>query len=157
MRDGPHRASTQLRTGLDVDAEQAVALAAAAVLAYLADLDARLGTVDTLLDDARGLVHLAAASAGDTAPDLVASELSEVARALAAAAPTATGDDPVATDHRAAVTIALRGLDHAFADVRHRLGTVGHSTEELARLLSVMRRVHGIGTALTEGGPPPTG
>jgi uncharacterized membrane protein YccC len=196
----PHRASTQLRAGLAVDAEQAVALAADAVLAYLADqrpdvtppllasrrtrlegsvaahravlrdagrepgsahhladLDARLGTVDTLLDDARGLVHLAAASAGDTAPDLVAFELRTVARALAAAAPSVAGDDPVATDHQAAVTAALRGLDHAFADVRHRLGTVGHSTGELARLLSVMRRVHGIGTALTEGGPPPPG
>lgn len=194
----PHRASTQLRAGLAVDATDATALAGDAVLAYLADpgvdpgadpdplgarctrlegrvaahravlrdagrepgsahhladLDARLRTVDALLDDARGLVHLAAAATGDTAPHLVAGELRGVAAALAAAAPVATAThDPVAPERRSAVADALLALDREFAEVRRRLGTVDHTTEELARLLSVMRRVHGIGTALTAVG-----
>jgi hypothetical protein len=194
----PHRASTQLRAGLAVDAADATALAGDAVLAYLADpgvdpgadpdslgarctrlegrvaahravlrdagrepgsahhladLDARLRTVDALLDDARGLVHLAAAATGDTAPHLVAGELRGVAAALAAAAPVATAThDPVAPERRSAVADALLALDREFAEVRRRLGTVDHTTEELARLLSVMRRVHGIGTALTAVG-----
>jgi uncharacterized membrane protein YccC len=113
---------------------------------HLADLDARLRTVDALLDDARGLVHLAAGASGDTAPRLVEPELRAVAATLAAVAPVVT--DPDAATGRAAVTTALVALDHAFTEVRRRLGTVDHSTEELARLLSVMRRAHGIGTTL---------
>lgn len=125
---------------------------------HLAALERLLVSDEALLDHARALVGLAATSTGDRAPALVADALTRVAAAIDAAVPHAgTGDgaaDALATPDRDDLEAALSGLDTAFADVRRHRGTVEHTTEELARLLSVMRRVHGVGTELVSIADP---
>jgi uncharacterized membrane protein YccC len=116
---------------------------------HLVVLDSQLDAVEALVGEAGALVELAAAATGDLAPTLVGDELGRVAAAIDGAAPVVGSHDAAPAERLAELSGALAGLDLAFAEVRRRLGTVDHSTDELARLLSVMRRVHGVATAIT--------
>ena len=89
----------------------------------------RLAVVESLLAIDETLARTAAAAEGDAATVLVGDELSGVAAALERA-------DQLGP--------ALARLDASFAEVRQRRGTVDYRTDELARLLSVMRQVHNV-------------
>lgn len=95
----------------------------------VSQLEERLAVVETLLGIDDTLVRTAAAAEGDAAMGLVGEELSEVAAVLGRAGQLAP---------------ALARLDSGFAEVRQRRGTVDYRTDELARLLTVMRQVHNV-------------
>lgn len=96
------------------------------VVDQLAD---QLAVVETLLGIDDALSRIAVAARGDVAMVLVGSELSDVAAVLGRAE---------------SLGPALQRLDASFAAVRQRRGTVDYRTEELARLLAVMRQVHNL-------------
>ncbi|MFM8305401.1 MAG: FUSC family protein [Actinomycetota bacterium] len=126
---------------------------------HLSGLEQLLSSDEELLDHARALVGLAMSGADDGAPVLVGDALNRVAEAIDAVVPALAPEDADgAAEMRAAsgpdgLQTALAALDAAFAEVRRHRGTVEHSTEELTRLLSVIRRVHGVGAALASVAP----
>lgn len=167
----PRRAARQLEEALATDEVRAVQVAGQLVRAYvatqppppeltaaLAELTRRVGTHRTTLADAArepgsgqgvvrqlgerldaveallaiddALARVAAAATADEAVTLVADELASVAAVL-------TGGGALGPQ--------LEALDDGFAAVRQRRGTVSFGTEELARLLTVVRLVHNVG------------
>lgn len=89
-----------------------------------------LDAVESLLSIDVTLARVATAATNDEAVTLVTDELASIATVLEAAAPLAP---------------ALDALDAGFAAVRERRGTVTFGTDELARLLTVVRLVHNVG------------
>jgi hypothetical protein len=122
---------------------------------HLASLNEQLYMAEVLLDEARALVGLAAAATGDRAATLVSEDLRRMASAITGAAAFTSGPDDTALKSQAELAAALAALDESFAGVRRRLGTVEHSTEELARLLSVMRCVHGVAAIINRASIAP--
>jgi uncharacterized membrane protein YccC len=102
----------------------------AATVQELADT---LGGIEAMLDIDVTLSRVATAATDDRAPELVAGELTAVATVLG-------GGDTEA----ASLGPALASLDDCFAAVRERRGTVDYGTEELARLLTVIRLTHNV-------------
>jgi hypothetical protein len=97
-------------------------------------------------------VRIAAQAGEDRAHSLVRDELDAAAKALAAAAhsvaaPSETGgrEGSLRSTGR-----ALSDLDSAFAGARGRRATVDYSTDEITRLLAVIRSVHAAGAALSD-------
>ena len=170
----PRRAGRQLVDDLEADREQAVALAAEALASYVAgeapgseeqgrlqalerrvaghgttladagrepgsnqqvaaDLRLQLEAVRSLLEATQALAQAAGAATGDRAPSLVAGELDGVVAALR---------------EGVGLAAAVLSLDAAFAAVRERRGTVDYGTDELTRLLAVLRVVHTIASTL---------
>jgi hypothetical protein len=78
-------------------------------------------------------VLVATVAIDDRAPILVTAELPAVAAAL---------EDGIVP------TPSLVALDACFAAVRERRGTVDYGTEELSRLLTVMRLAHNVSSTL---------
>lgn len=96
-------------------------------------LEERLSVVETVLDIDDALARTASAGVGDGAAAIVGVQLAAVAEALRDGEPLGP---------------ALAVLDDGFAAVRQRKGTVDYGTEELARLLTVIRQVHNVDAAL---------
>jgi hypothetical protein len=112
------------------------------------------GAADALVDDVGLLVRLALEAANDRAPSLVRSEVQNAAETLAQAARAvrASPDDVGFRESLVRVTRALSAVDAAFSVARERRATAELSTEELARLLSVIRALHGATLVLSRFG-----
>jgi uncharacterized membrane protein YccC len=100
--------------------------------------------VGALVEPVGALVAVVAEADNDTAPSLVGGELQQVADTFADAARALAGggnpDTREGTLQR--LSDALAALDAAFAAARERRATVEFSTEQVARLLSVVRALH---------------
>jgi uncharacterized membrane protein YgaE (UPF0421/DUF939 family) len=112
-------------------------------------LEGDVATARALVEQVESVVRVVAQPVTDQAPSLIGSELEHVAETFADAA-SAVASDSDAPKHRIlALDAALADVDAAFAAARERRGTVNFSTEELARLLSIIRCLHGAASALS--------
>ena len=115
-------------------------------------LTRRVEAVRALVDEVGSVVGAAIQAGDDTAYALVATELEAAARSLADAAhavasPSQDGEPEGSLQ---GADGALSDLDRAFAGVRDRRATVDYRTDDVTRLLSVMRSVHAAGSALRD-------
>ncbi|HEY6397564.1 MAG TPA: FUSC family protein [Solirubrobacteraceae bacterium] len=115
-------------------------------------LQSQVAAVGGLVDQVGLLVRISLQASEDRAHSLVRDELEAVSRALADTARSVAGssEDGGLEDQLRRTTRALSGLDGAFADARARRATVDYTTDEITRLLSVIRCVHVSGAALSE-------
>lgn len=118
----------------------------------LQQLQRHVAAVGELVDQVGSLVRIAAQADEDRVQSLVRDELEAAAEALADAAHSVAArsenDGPEGGLRRA--SRALSDLDGAFADARGRRATVDYSTDEITRLLSVIRSAHTAGVALSD-------
>jgi uncharacterized membrane protein YccC len=107
--------------------------------------------VEAVVEDVGALVAAVHESDDDSAPALFRAELQHVAEAFAeASAALAASSSPGAAEPSVLrLKRALSDLDATFAADRERRATVEFSTGELARLLSVIRALHGAASALS--------
>ncbi len=113
-------------------------------------LQERVAVVESLVGQVHQLVQVVAESNHDHAPALVGTQLRDVADELAAAT-RQLGSKPERFE-RHGLDRALTELDAAFAGARERRATASAPTDELMRLLSVMRSLHASGSALARLG-----
>ena len=109
-----------------------------------------VAAVDSLVDEVGTLVKLVAGAPDHQAPPLLSAELTTVGEAFDQAARTIAteADHDRSPAELKQLTDALASLDAGFADARERRATVRVPTEELTRLMSVIRTVHGASAAL---------
>jgi hypothetical protein len=109
-----------------------------------------LAIAAAVVDDIHTLVVLAREGHRDRAPQLVGDELQAAGEAFAGAAraiaASADGDDLDARIEH--LTVSIWSVQAAFALARERRATAECSTEELARLMSVMHTLHKAASAL---------
>jgi uncharacterized membrane protein YccC len=109
-----------------------------------------LAIAAAVVDDIHTLVVLAREGHRDRAPQLVGDELQAAGEAFAGAAraiaASADGDDLDARIEH--LTVSIWSVQAAFALARERRATAEFSTEELARLMSVMHTLHKAASAL---------
>jgi hypothetical protein len=106
---------------------------------------------DAFVGQVRELVGLTSEGDGDRAPALVCAELQSAGEAFASAAHAIA--KPADRDECHAkldqLTNSLSAVDAAFAQARRRRATVEFSTEELTRLMAVIRISHSAASALS--------
>jgi uncharacterized membrane protein YccC len=107
--------------------------------ARLVALQQRVTAVESFIGHVRGLVQVVEESDDDRVASLVVAELRDVAYGLAEATAALTSTDRL--DLRR-LGRALSALDAAFAGARARRATTTYASDELMRLLSVMRLLH---------------
>jgi uncharacterized membrane protein YgaE (UPF0421/DUF939 family) len=110
-------------------------------------LEQRVTAVESFIGHVGSLVEAVGEADDDPAPALVREELRAVASELAEAV-GALVSDPDRSDPRG-LRRTLSELDAAFAGARARRATATYPTEELMRLLSVMRLLHAAASSLT--------
>lgn len=123
--------------------------------AGLLELQRQTTAAGKVVEDVIALVAPVEEAAGDRAQGLVRAELEDVARAFESAARAFGSPDDSFAAAVAALGRSVAALDGGFADVRARRATVDFPTDELVRLLSIMRLVHGAASTLASlsGGP----
>jgi Fusaric acid resistance protein family len=114
-------------------------------------LQRRVAAVDHLVEHVGALVATVSAAAADQAPSLVRAELSAVAEHLGEAARAAAeaSDTGALPEQLSRVREALAVVDASFANIRERRATVDFSTDEVTRLLTVLRLTHEMASALS--------
>lgn len=114
-------------------------------------LERDVATARALVEQVGSVVSVVAQAVTDKVPSLVGSELEQAAETFAdAASAVAVASDSDAPKHRLlSLDAALADVDAAFAGARERRATVDFSTEELARLLSIIRSLHSAASALS--------
>lgn len=115
-------------------------------------LTRRVEAVRALVDEVGVVVGTAIQAGDDRAYALVATELETAAKSLADAAHAVASLSEDGEPERSLQVAegALSDRDRAFAGVRDRRATVGYATDDVTRLLSVMRSVHAAGSALRD-------
>jgi uncharacterized membrane protein YccC len=100
--------------------------------------------VEALVEPVALLVAVVREADDDTAPSLVKGELQQLADTFAAAARALASCGSADTQEETLQRLsgALAAVDAAFAAARERRATAEFSTEEVARLLSVVRALH---------------
>lgn len=114
-------------------------------------LQARVAAVDRLVEHVGALVDAVSQAAEDRSPSLVRGELPAVAEHIGEAARVAAEPSDVSSlrERLSRVREALAEVDAEFANVRRRRATVDFSTDEVTRLLTVLRLTHEMASALS--------
>lgn len=116
---------------------------------HLLALQQSVGALESLVHDVRSLVTVVAEAGPDDAPALVAGELRAAAHSLAAAAAGFEAADGRFAERLGQLTGMLAAVDTALAGARARRATVEFGTDELVRLLSVVRLLNASRSALS--------
>ncbi len=107
-----------------------------------------MGAVEALVGHVRSLAGVVEESSADRAPTLVRGELRAAGDAFGGATRVFASDRGGFEESLARLDASLHAVDAAFAGARERRATAGLSTDELMRLLSVLRFLHASGSAL---------
>jgi uncharacterized membrane protein YgaE (UPF0421/DUF939 family) len=114
----------------------------------------QVAAVDALVQHVGSLVAVTTEARHDRVQSLLRTELHDAADGLneAAGAIASAASDDMLEWRLGHADGAVSTVDAAFADVRARRATVGYSTGELTRLLSVIQSLHAAASALTDLG-----
>ena len=113
-------------------------------------LQQRVAAADALVEDyVRSLVRVIDEADHDSAPSLVDRQLREAAAGLADAARAFGSEEDAFSRDLGRLNDTLSALDDALAGARARRATVGLATDELVRLLSVVRFLHASAASLS--------
>jgi hypothetical protein len=111
-------------------------------------LQRRVSAVEALVGYVRSLAGVVEESSADRAPALVRSQLRAAGDAFGEATSVFASDGDGFEESLARLDASLQAVDAAFAGARERRATAGLSTDELVRLLLVLRFLHASGSAL---------